>query len=175
MPVSLDHIQRYKKFNSYELNFQTYPIFRVCPNLFYQCFSKHTNNINYMIFHSMKNHYEKFIYELFIELSYMKVHKSTYIQVLQDIINSLFCLWKNKNLVYHESLYDRLSRNISSQMKYFLYLQMKSRDTAFYKVKCVIIIYQFLVKGIINSNNISPYLQGLIECSCNEHSYKFQV
>ena len=32
-----------------------------------------------MIFHSMKNHYEKFIYELFIELSYMKVHKSTYI------------------------------------------------------------------------------------------------
>ena len=114
-------------------------------------------------------------YRYSYELSYMKVHKSTYIQVLQDIINSLFCLWKNKNLIYQESLYNRLSRNISSQMKYFLYLQMKSRDTAFYKVKCVIIIYQFLVKGIINSNNISPYLQGLIECSCNEHSYKFQV
>ena len=32
-----------------------------------------------MIFHSMKNHYEKFIYELFIELSYYESSLSTYI------------------------------------------------------------------------------------------------
>ena len=52
---------------------------------------------------------------------------------------------------------------------------MQSRDTAFYKVKCVIIIISSWLKGIINSNNISPYYRDLLEKFIYELSYKFHM
>ena len=69
----------FKRFNSYELNFLDIPYIIGYVIIILLVFHKHTNNINYMIFTVWKSLWKKFIYELFIELSYMKVHKSLYL------------------------------------------------------------------------------------------------